>query len=126
MALQYVIDPASKAVILVHDRSETSFDEWVATLDHVLADPAFQPGYGLLSDRRQAPSPPSTATVVASLHYVRSRELLWRRRWAVLVPDRATYGMVRMAQGLAYSDPIEIEVFEDLESARRWLVAAPV
>lgn len=123
MALQYVLDPASRTVTLVYDRSETSFDEWASTLDHVLADPAFQPGYGMLSDRRQAPSPPTTETVMALLRYVRSREQLWRTRWAVLVPDRATYGMVRMAQGLAHSDPIEIGVFEDLESARRWLAA---
>ena len=68
-----------------------------ATLRHLIGDPAYQPGMGILYDRRLAPAPTVDYldAVVAMTHTYGAA--LGRCRWAVLVrkDDAETFGLVR-------------------------------
>ena len=93
-----------------------------ATLRHLIGDPAYHPGMGILYDRRLAPAPTVDYldAVVAMTHTYGAA--LGRCRWAVLVrkDDAETFGLVRRTNSRVApsADP---GAFTDRGQALRWL-----
>ena len=122
MAPDSGISPEKRVVRLVY-RDSATFDEWVQTMDAVLRDSRFQPGFSFLVDRRGAP-PPSRDYVERMVHYTERHqaEIGASVLWATVVSDKVSYGMARMAQGLSGSS--SMHVFTDVAQAEKWLFSA--
>jgi hypothetical protein len=120
MPFGYHIDRTRRVVIARPTRVPT-IDEWVDLLDRIAADPAFEAGFGIISDRRHLDITPSIDYVratVAAIH--ERRHLFGASRWAVLTSHQATFGMARMAEAYADNRDIAFTAFGDLEEAIRW------
>ena len=126
MIVTHSIDPLRRLVTLVYHGNPTPA-EAASTMDAVLLDPVFQPGFNFLLDRRDSAD-------VAAADYVRRaanimelhRRQLRGSRWAMVVSGKAAYGMGRMAQALVEPLSIEFEVFKNLDEAMVWLDRAGV
>ena len=124
MAIVATVDPALRIGIMRYD-GNASVEEWQSALDAILADPSYQPGFGILVDRRKATSA-QTADFIrqTAAHIEKNLPRLTGSRWAAVVTEPAQYGMIRMGQVLADSWPITVEIFDDVEVARAWLTGA--
>lgn len=121
MAFTYVIDPEHQLVTLRPESHPTTAD-WESVLDRVAADPLFQPGFDVISDRWHLHVEPDAAYVRATIEAVAARSAAFgRSRFAVLTSHLATYGMARMAEALAENRGIVWRVFMDRSQAMNWL-----
>ncbi len=120
--LSYEIDEHRQEVRVTYLR-QPSFEEWAATMEAILADRRYRPGFGFLMDRRKIEKPASTTYMQRLVQFVRAhRPQSGAARWALVVGDVASFGMARMAEGL---DPSEtIKAFREIESARNWLASS--
>jgi hypothetical protein len=85
------------------------------------AIPDLPPDAGILFDRRGY-VPPATARVHAIAELLTPHAaLLRRRRIAIIVGDRTSYGMSRMFDNLLELQGIRVAVFEAAADAERWL-----
>lgn len=98
------------------------------TVDEMVAavDTAFPPGetrrFNVFSDHRGLIDPVTTEQLQALVsHLVRRRTAVGGMRWAIVVGQPASYGMMRMLGVLAEQIPITVEVFNDPAEAARWL-----
>lgn len=124
VAFSYDIDPTRRLVTARPD-SPTNIADWEGLLDRVAADPRFQPGFSLLSDRRHLNIEPDAAYVRASIEAVAERrDAFGGSRFAILTSHLATYGMARMAEALAENRGIEWQVFMNERDALEWLSPA--
>jgi hypothetical protein len=124
MHIVATVDARLRMVRVQYIDGAPTFDEWARTMLGILRDPAYEPGFGFLVDRRAAPAP-NAAFVQATVEFRRAHlEEMGSARWAVVVNDPANYGMARMGQALG--DPewskIEQAVFTDVADAEAWLV----
>lgn len=95
--------------------------DWQELLDRLAADPAVEPGFGLLSDRRHINVPPTTTYVRGSIDALAAHGDFFRsRRIAILTTDLATYGMARMAEVYAEGCRLAFKAFQDEEQAIAW------
>jgi hypothetical protein len=120
--MEYVVDGARRFVSVVSHENPTFF-QWRATLEAAIADPAFQPGFGFLSDRRAVREPASTRFIRDLARYASERrDVFTGVRWAVVVDTPVGYGMARMGKALVSDDlRMEVEIFRDLSQAVEWL-----
>ncbi len=118
--LSYFIDPAAPLVRLLY-HGAPSFEEWQQTMEAVLADPAYRPGFPFLVDRRfDEPASPEYVRRVIRFLWLHVAKLAGSR-WAIVTWTPASYGMARVKKAMAFDLPLPIEVFKDLEQAERWL-----
>lgn len=123
MPIAFAIDATAGIVTLTYTEAP-SFDEWASTMDEVLQDPAFRPGYGLLLDRTRLTRAPDAEYIQQVVQYVRAHATrLGGGRVANLVSENAAYGMARMAQTLLDRSPDTGQVFRDRAEALKWLGA---
>lgn len=123
MSVTYRIDPQERIVYLVVT-GESSFEEWQAALEGVLADPAYVRGFNFLTDRRgqsKMPGPEFTLKVLQFL-VAHIREM-GRFRWAAVSNVEAAFGVLRMFSILAEEADIHVEALRDYDEARRWLLS---
>lgn len=100
---------------------EADYPSWERALEEVIAHGAYAPDFSFLVDTTGAP-PPGTPCIRRAVTHLRARTpRLSGSRWAVVVSSPATYGMMRMAQGLAGSDLPDLEIFGSEGDARVWL-----
>lgn len=125
MGLRYAIDVGEHLVtVTVSDR--VSYEEWEVMIQAVLADPAYQPGFDFLSDRRTANPPPTIDAIRRGMAFFEiHREKLSNCRWALVVAGAAAYGMGRMTEALAAETGVRVKVFTEMDDARRWLLPQP-
>jgi hypothetical protein len=116
----YEID-SDRRLVIVRPESPPSTGDWEDMLDRVAADPRFQQGFNLLSDRQHLHSEPDAIYVHTTIDAVAARAVFRSTRFAVLTSHLATYGMARMAEALAENRGIEWRVFMDRAEAMRWL-----
>ncbi len=120
MEFKYHIDKASRIVSLTGEPS--SLEVWKQTLLALFADPDFEAGFNFLSDRRRSEEPRSPDFIRAALAFLGSHaDKMGRYKWATVVSTTVAYGMGRMAQILSERTNVEVEVFTDIDEARRWL-----
>jgi hypothetical protein len=87
--------------------------------DAINADVRIEPGSGLLIDNKQSSfNVPGDA--VEQLAQELKRRLPKIKTVAILVSSNLHFGMARQFQTLA-DDALDIQVFRDLDTARRWL-----
>lgn len=126
MTVTYRIEPRERTVFL-NVVGESSFEEWRAALERVLADTAYVRGFDFLTDRRGqsgVPGPEYPRKVLRFL-VAHTREM-GRYRWAAVSNAEAPFGLLRMFSILAEEAGIHVEAFRDYEEARRWLLAGGV
>ena len=120
MPVIYTIDRPARVVYLT-TVGEPPFDEWRETLLGVFSDPAFEPGFHFISDRRRAKAPDADF-VERQVVFIREHEAeLGRCRWAAVVPDPATDEAARAVTNRAGMAEVEVGFFYDLAAARRWV-----
>lgn len=123
VALKYHIDPARRMARITYCAVPT-FDQWADLVRSVFADPAWQPGFGLLFDRRPIDEPPSTSFVRRLADFCkRNVGALRGSRIALLVSSPAAFGMGRMEGQLLTNGGPEHSVFTAEEEALSWLAA---
>ena len=101
---------------------ETSFEEWCATVEAVLAHPDFRTNMCFMSDRRAATdimSKPYFERIVDFL--VQHAPKLGGCGWAIVAWTPADFGMSRMAAIFAERSPVEVRAFRQYDDALAWL-----
>jgi hypothetical protein len=122
VALDYSISEENRLVRVVY-RGVSTFPEWIETMNKILKDPRFRPGFAFLIDRRAVPPPEVSFTEDVVRWLERHKTQLGSdHRSATVVTDNASYGMARMIQGLTGSS--NIRVFTNLAEAEEWLTAS--
>jgi hypothetical protein len=119
MEPSYQISPEKQCVRLAFEGA-ANYQEWERTIERVLHDPEYHPGFGFLVDRRWSP-PPTSAYVERVAEYIHRHPDAFgpEIHSATIVADKASYGMARMMQGLVGSR--RMGVFTTVEEAERWL-----
>lgn len=121
-AITHTIDAESRLVHVVYGPS-FDFEAWEATMRAVFGDPAYEPGFGFMIDRR-ATVPPEPADVRRMVAFIgRHRPQISGSRWAFVTSGPADYGMARMVQALASDHPTTLRIFETPAAALAWLLA---
>ncbi|MEP6672742.1 MAG: hypothetical protein ABJF10_26495 [Chthoniobacter sp.] len=119
--LEYEIDLARRCVVVTYYHQPT-FAEWVDTMEFIFDDPKYQPGLGMLMDRRFLLAPATTEYIHRMVSFVEeSHSRTGRARWALLVADIGSYGMARVAEQLGGRHLIRS--FRVWEGALAWLAA---
>jgi hypothetical protein len=122
MALNYHINPDRALIVLTRTHHPGS-DESEAFLEGVLADPMFEPGFGVLDDRRGVKEVPSRPEVERMARWMGDRGArLGSTRWAIVVADNspAAFGMARVTEALTSRLKITVRAFTDYEMASAW------
>ena len=112
----------SQGFVYVVSDEHWTLEEWMTSVDALLADPRYEPGMGLLHDRRRTARTPFSQEVRAAVDFIRARaDALGKARWGLVVEGLAGYGMGRMAEALIDGSSIELRVFRDLAVAEAWV-----
>src|SRR5438128_12515960 len=96
MPITYQIDPGAGIVYLAVT-DESTYGEWEAVLQRVLADPAYVKGFNFLTDRRgqrRMPGPDFTLKVLRFL--IAHTSEMGRYRWAAITAWPVPFGTLRM------------------------------
>ncbi len=125
MPITHRIDRTS-GIVYVDVRGSPTTAEMRGAINRVVTDPEGVPGYGILSDHRGIDTPATTNQVQALLtHLTGLKSSFGSIRWAIVVKKPASFGMMRMLAVLAEQVPAQIEVFRDVEAAKKWLTEGP-
>ena len=122
--IPYIIDATAHVVVLEY-LEDSPFDDWSLTIDAVLRDASFRPGFGFLLDRSRLTTAPSTDYIRRVVAYVQQHApQLGSSRVATLVSSITAFGMTRMAEILL--DPMQASArgFTDRAEALEWLRGA--
>lgn len=116
---------ASRRLVLLDISGTLTLDEILDAIRRSVADPAYQPGFGVLSDHTAVEEPltPSQAREMAA----RLEEVagsVGGSRWAVVTAMPASYGMIRMVSALVEPAGIDVRVFTSHEEAGAWLASS--
>jgi len=126
MASHYTIDATHQTVRLMGP-IPAALEDWCATLDAVLADPAYSPGYNFLSDRRGTRAPPSDAYVLDGIQYLQDHRSQFEGcRWAIVIDSAGLDAWGRVVTILGGSVGIRIAVFTEMDEALRWTTGEEV
>ena len=87
----------------------------------LLRDPHLQPGYSFLRDLRGAQHPQNTKTVIAIFRVVQRFWPSFKPAKGAIVTDRNHDSSALVAQALADTTGLPIQVFTSYEAALEWL-----
>jgi len=119
--LEYEIDLARRCVVVTYHHQPT-FAEWAETMEFIFGDPKYEPGLGMLMDRRFLLAPATTEYIRRLVAFIEANHgRTAGARWALLVADIGSYGMARMAEQLGRGH--SIRSFRVWEGALAWLAA---
>jgi hypothetical protein len=123
MPTTYRIVP-HEGIVYLKTVGQSSFEEWRDALLGALADPAYRPGFGFPSDRRQQAAPPSADFAASITEFLKGRAgEMGRLRWATVSAVEAVYETLRAYSVIAERAGVELRVFKDIEEARWWLTS---
>ncbi len=121
--LAYAIDVARRIAVVTY-RAQPPFAVWQQTMDSLLADPLYSPGFGILFDRRAVFEPVDTRYLKDMVRFLdRRRSEGQVGRCAAVISDMGSFGMGRMAEQLTAVENSH-RVFRDLREAELWLATA--
>jgi general stress protein 26 len=112
---------ATQRRALIAGTGKGTFDEFVAIMDRLVADPAFWPEYDVMADFRQLRYSPSLREVRRFANIFGRVRSEFRGRVAFVVADKLQLRLGRFASMLARVLNFEIATFEDRDQAGRWL-----
>ena len=119
--LEYEIDKTARLVRLSY-LGKPDFEEWAGTMRAVFSDPDFKTGFDFLGDRRSVKEAPASDYIQRVVAFFRDHEAeMGRSRFAMVVSGLETFGVGRMAQGLGAGMSLDLQVFTDMNEAKRWL-----
>lgn len=97
--------------------------EYEAFYDGLIVDPRFRRGMKIVGDFRDVDVSRLPAGAVVSIaKSVAAREAAWgAARYAIVVPNTAGFGLIRMAELTAGLQEMEVHAAYTLEDARAWL-----
>ncbi len=119
MPLTYTIDKAARLATILYDISP-EFAEFQRTIRAVFDDHDYESGFKFLFDRHLVEEPPTTEYVRSAVRLIRGNEQKFSFIVSVVRND-ASYGMARMGHILAEDISVSIQIFKDIEEAKRWL-----
>jgi hypothetical protein len=124
MKTTYTIVPEEALVIVTYPENHPTHQRWTSLMRNIFADPAFQPGFNFLFDKREVQDAASTDSVEAKASFYRSHRGQFGR-CAIVTHGLLAFGMGRMAEGYCGAG---VRTFADIDVARQWLRtgAAPV
>jgi exopolyphosphatase/pppGpp-phosphohydrolase len=124
MSITHTVD-VDRLLLIFEVSGTITTDEMLAAVDRAVPVGDGR-RYDVLSDHRALVFPATAAQLEALVsHLTRYRAVFGGMRWAVVVGQPASFGMMRMLSVLAERIPIEVEVFTDPEEASRWLGRHP-
>ena len=96
--------------------------EILSAVNSALTSPNYEKGFRVLLDKRKIRRPATTEQIEAMANLMQRWPDLFRgSKWAAVVSDDASYGMIRMLSFLVDHVPIEVDVFRDYDAAIKWL-----
>jgi len=124
MPATYSVDRARLLVVVTWPAIAPDIDVTRAAITAMLADARLQPGFGVLSDWRQATEAASSAYVRDFIGLLRAAEQRGITKWATVVgpSSLAAYGAGRMAEIQSELEGLTYRVFRDYDDALRWLM----
>jgi hypothetical protein len=123
MPTDYEIDKLA-GIIRFDVRGTITTEEMLQTLDRVVADPDFRAGMKVLSDHRRMETVVTSDFLLAFVRYLDELGEAFRgSTWALVEASEAGYGMGRVASALTEFQSVDMQVFRDIDEARRWLEA---
>jgi hypothetical protein len=103
---------------------ELTMDDILKAINGAVEDPAFEPGFDVLSDHRALGEPlTSDQLKQATAHLQNLSQHFAGSRYAVVATTPASYGMMRMFSVLAERIPLKVGVFRSMEEAEAWLAS---
>ena len=113
---------ATEHIVTLHFTGDTTFAQWQAAMDEVLASAAYRPGMCMVSDHREAGGIPTPHDIRQMVDYLdRHADDFPGCGWAIIARDLADFGMSRMAEMLAEPTRVSVRAFRYPEEARTWL-----
>jgi hypothetical protein len=124
MAYHYEIEP-ERQLVIVHMGGAVTREEIAASRAAVAGDPLFKPGFSELVDLRDLTS--SDALTIADLQQLASSAIDPVKRRAFVVHDPATYGLIRIYDGMRSLMPQheQVRLFKNMTDAEAWLGLSP-
>ncbi|MEP5763781.1 MAG: hypothetical protein ABJ308_04275 [Halieaceae bacterium] len=121
MPYEYRIEPQD-SILWIELSDPTNPAEIVEGIQRLCTDPALYTGLQVLSDLRNLDfvATPELAKTLPTL-FIMLGEKIGPFRAAVVAPNEATFGMVRMTEMLSDDNPADVRPFWSLEEARAWL-----
>lgn len=122
MNIRISIDKEARLVWIQYpNEGDLSFNEWAAMMRSIFSGPDYVPGFSFIFDRSLATAAPDRSFVEKVVTYIKeNREKCGNARFAIVVTGIPSYGMARMAQGLA-NEIDALQVFKNIDDAKRWL-----
>ena len=114
------IDAAARRVH-VRAYGPSSFDEAKASIDQLVADPAFQPTFSILFDGREMEYLASYEDALQFRDLFQKMKEMFRGPMAIVVQGTARYGVSRMIASLLDLVGVRMEAFLSLPEAETWL-----
>lgn len=126
MPIAYTIDQRQGIIRTIATGVLTN-DELIAHKKKIVADPAFKRGMVELSDVRAVDRLEVTAEGVMELALLdhADRDRLGDFKLAIVVSQDVVFGMGRMYQTRTSENPLNVNIFRDMQSACEWLGIAP-
>jgi hypothetical protein len=124
--MEYVINfvPGREAAIITTS-GPASVDRFRHLNQTLVDDPRFQPGMPILIDHTALDASALTATDIRAIgEFVATiGERIGASSIAVVVPDRLTFGFVRMGEMRANQPQLNVRIFYSLADAAAWLLS---
>jgi hypothetical protein len=121
--LSYAIDVERRLVTITGDYANAG--EWLKLAALLLRDRRLKPGYCFLRDLRGAAHPQNTKTVIAIFRVVQRFWPNFKPAKGAIVTDRYHDASALVAQALADTTGLPIQVFTSYEAALEWLHDEP-
>lgn len=99
-----------------------TIDDIFQTINASIEDADFEPGFDILSDHTEISEPLTTIQANQVSSYLKNlHSVMAYSRWAVITKLPASYGMMRMLSVFLEEVPMELNIFDTLEEAEKWL-----
>jgi hypothetical protein len=113
---------AARGRVIAKVYGEVTLEQMIATIDASVRDPAFRPGFDVLSDHLGIEKVITTQQLKGVVNHLRSlSQYMSGSRWAIVTRDPASYGMMRMLSVYAEEIPMDVRVFKSMDQAEEWL-----
>ena len=122
MPLSYTIDSERRLVTINGDYANAT--EWLKLAGALLRDRRLKPGFCFLRDLRGATHPHNAKTVVAIFRVVQRFWPNFKPAKGAIVTDRNDDASALVAQALADTSGLPIQVFTSYDAALEWLDAS--
>lgn len=109
------------STFVVTASGKVTYEETTRILEDILADPRLDKDITVLVDARDVTGVPTTQELRALARELRPLHAAGVPAMAITTSSTFVYGIARMFSVLAEHSGLHVQVFRDLDEARRWL-----